>query len=99
MSIPASRAMFVMVNGREVGSRRSEIGSRRSEAGPSESATAIATRDARNPDTEAMVSSRIRCLAAAIIVAAAHLGSAAQSPSTRAKDLYERALELERRGN
>jgi tetratricopeptide (TPR) repeat protein len=44
-----------------------------------------------------MVSSRIRCLAALII--AAHLLPAAQSPSTRAKDLYNRALEVERRGN
>jgi tetratricopeptide (TPR) repeat protein len=46
-----------------------------------------------------MVSSRIRCLAAFLIVAAAHLVSAAQSPSARAKDLYERARELDRRGN
>jgi len=34
-----------------------------------------------------------------MIVAAAHLVSAAQSPSARAKDLYDRARDLERRGN
>jgi tetratricopeptide (TPR) repeat protein len=43
-----------------------------------------------------MVSSRIRCFAALLIVAAAH-SSAAQTPPSRAKELYDRALELEKR--
>jgi tetratricopeptide (TPR) repeat protein len=69
------------------------------EIGPSDTTTMIATADVRSPGTNAMVSSRIRCLAAFIVVAAAHLAPAAQSPSTRATDLYQRALELERHGN
>jgi tetratricopeptide (TPR) repeat protein len=46
-----------------------------------------------------MVSSRIRWLAAFTIVAAAHALFAAQGPPPRAQDLYERAVELEKRGN
>jgi tetratricopeptide (TPR) repeat protein len=46
-----------------------------------------------------MVSSRIRALAALLIVAAAQVAPAAQSPSSRARDLYDRAIELERHGN
>src|SRR5215467_9773078 len=69
------------------------------DGGRRENARAIAMADVRSPGTEAMVSSSIRCLAAAIIVAAAHLVSAAQSPSARATDLYDRARELERQGN
>jgi len=60
---------------------------------------ATATAELRSPCTDAMVSSRIRCLAALIIAATAHLVPAVQSPSSRAKDLHDRALELERRGN
>jgi tetratricopeptide (TPR) repeat protein len=46
-----------------------------------------------------MVSSRILCLAAFAIVAAAQSIPAAQAAPPRATDLYERAVDLERRGN
>ena len=47
-----------------------------------------------------MLSSRIRCLSALVLVVAASSSLlVAQSPGARARSLYDRALELERRGN
>src|SRR5215472_12131798 len=70
------------------------------DGGDAENANASTTAPARlSARASAMVSSRILCLAAFTIAAAALQVPAAQTPQTRARELYERAVELERRGN